>query len=109
MFRLLITRFSAIGDVAMTVPVVHSLASQHPEMRITMLTKKGMKPFFDWMPANVEVIGVDVNKYDGVVGLEKLFNELKKRKFDAMADLHDVLRTKYLRIYNLHNMYLYYS
>lgn len=97
MFRLLITRFSAIGDVAMTVPVVHSLASQHPEMRITMLTKKGMKPFFDWMPANVEVIGVDVNKYDGVVGLEKLFNELKKRKFDAMADLHDVLRTKYLR------------
>ena len=97
MFRLLITRFSAIGDVATTVPVVHSLASQHPEMRITMLTKKGMKPFFDWMPANVEVIGVDVNKYDGVVGLEKLFNELKKRKFDAMADLHDVLRTKYLR------------
>ena len=81
----------------MTVPVVHSLASQHPDMRITMLTKKELKPFFDWMPANVEVLGVDLSKYDGMIGLEKLFDELKQRKFDAMADFHDVLRTKYLR------------
>ena len=97
MFRLLITRFSAMGDVAMTVPVVHSLASQHPDMRITMLTKKELKPFFDWMPANVEVLGVDLSKFEGMLGLEKLFDELKRRKFDAMADFHDVLRTKYLR------------
>ena len=37
--HILIMRFSAMGDVAMTVPVVYSLARQYPDVRITMLSK----------------------------------------------------------------------
>ena len=97
MLRLLIIRFSALGDVAMTVPVVHSLAQQHRQLRITVLTKAAYAPLYSFAPANVETIGVQFEEYKGVAGLMKLFNQLRERKFDAVADLHDVLRSKFLR------------
>ena len=95
--RLLVMRFSAMGDAAMTVPVLHALATQHPDLRITMLTRPRFIPLFDWLPANVQVKGIDFATYDGVMGLTRLYNKLKKYDFDAVADLHDVLRSKYLR------------
>lgn len=95
---LLVTRFSAMGDVAMTVPVLHCLATQHPSLRITVLTRKRLTPMFEWLPPNVEVIGVDLDNYKGVAGLERLYSQVSKRRFTAVADLHDVLRTKYLRL-----------
>lgn len=96
--KLLVMRFSAMGDVAMTVPVIHSLASQHPEIQVTVLTQKRFVPFFSWMPDNVETIGVDLADYKGVLGLNHLYAELHHKHFDAVADLHDVLRTKFLRM-----------
>ena len=38
--HLLIMRFTALGEVAMLVPVVSSLAQQYPELRITVLSSK---------------------------------------------------------------------
>lgn len=95
--RLLAIRFSAMGDAAMTVPVLHALATQHPDLRITMLTRTRFVPLFEWLPANVQVKGIDLEQYDGIVGLTRLHNLLKQGCFDAVADLHDVLRSKYLR------------
>lgn len=97
MLRLLIIRLSALGDVAMTVPVVHSLARQHRQLRITVLTKQACAPLYSFAPANVETLGVQMDEYQGVAGLMRLFNQLRERKFDAVADLHDVLRSKFLR------------
>ena len=90
-------RFSAMGDAAMTVPVLQALATQHPDLRITMLTRTRFVPMFEWLPSNVQVKGIDFANYDGIIGLTKLYNLLKKGNFDAVADLHDVLRSKYLR------------
>lgn len=95
--KLLVIRFSAMGDVAMTIPVISLLAQQHPNLRITMLTRKRFVPMFEWTPANVDVKGIDLEKYEGMGGLLRLFRELYKQGFDAVADLHDVLRTKFLR------------
>ena len=95
--RLLIMRFSAMGDVAMTVPVIYALASQHPSLRITVLTRTKLAPLFSWLPANVQVKGIDFDENDGIIGLTKLYNSLRDSNFDAVADIHDVLRTKYLR------------
>lgn len=95
--RMLIMRFSAMGDAAMTIPVIHSLAEQHKELRITVLTRSRFVPMFQWLPANVEVRGVNLDMYDGMTGLTKLYSEFKNYNFDVVADLHDVLRTKYLR------------
>lgn len=95
--RLLVMRFSAMGDAAMTIPVLYALATQHPQLRITMLTRTRFVPLFEWLPANVLVRGVDFAQHDGIIGLTRLYNRLKDGHFDAVADLHDVLRSKYLR------------
>ncbi|NVK91997.1 glycosyltransferase family 9 protein [Bacteroides sp. L10-4] len=97
--KLLVIRFSALGDVAMTVPVIDSLARQYPELDITVLSRPFMQPLFAEAPSNVHFRGVDVNRYKGLGGLFRLFRELKKeRHYDAVADLHDVLRTQILRM-----------
>lgn len=95
--KLLVVRFSAMGDVAMTVPVLTQLARQNPQLRITMLTRRKFEPLFEWAPANIEVRGIDLDNYKGLLGLSRLYSMLRKEGFDAVADLHDVLRTKYLR------------
>lgn len=87
-----------MGDVAMTVPVVHSLAVQYPQLRITMLTHKRLVPFFSWMPDNVQTIGLDIKAYKGLAGLNRLYAEIMPLGCDAVADIHDVIRTKYLRL-----------
>lgn len=95
--RLLVMRFSAMGDAAMTVPVLYALATQYPDLRITVLTRTRFVPMFEWLPSNVQVRGIDFAEQDGIIGLTKIYNQLKKGNFDAVADLHDVLRSKYIR------------
>ncbi len=98
MKKLLIIRFSAMGDVAMTVPVIHACAMENPQLQITILSRGFLKPLFTRMPANVQFRGVDLKKdYRGFAGLCRLFGELKREGYDAVADFHDVLRSKFLR------------
>ena len=95
--HILIIRFSSLGDVAMTVPVVAAFLKAHPKHKISVLTKKQFAPLFVHLK-NVEVIGVDLNvDYKGFWGLIQLSKKIKSLKVDAIADLHDVLRTKVLR------------
>ena len=95
--RLLVVRFSALGDVAMTVPVLHSLARRYPQLHITVVSRPFVEPLFASLPSNVRFRGVDVKRYPGLVGLWHLFRELHREGVDAVADLHDVLRTQVLR------------
>ena len=88
-----------MGDVAMTVPVVDSLARQYPDVRITMLSRPFARPFFEYMPQNVGFMEADVkNEYYGVKGLNALYRRLTAKNFTAIADLHSVLRSDYLRM-----------
>lgn len=95
--KLLALRFSAFGDVAMTVPVIDSFARKYPQIEITVLSKPFMEPLFAGTPSNVHFKGIDLNRYKGLRGLYRLFRELKKEGYDTIADLHDVLRSKVLR------------
>lgn len=95
--HILITRFSAMGDVAMTVPVVRALQEQHPALKITVASRGFFKPFFETIP-NVHFFSIDVKgRHKGFLGLIRLFLDLKKLKIDAIADLHNVLRTQVIR------------
>ena len=97
MSKILIIRFSALGDVAMTVPVIYSLAKAFPAHEITVLSRESFKPLFQQLPTNVRFVGADLsNKYRGLGGLNVLFKELNTEKYDYIADLHSVLRSKYL-------------
>jgi len=97
--HILIIRFSAIGDVAMTVPVIHSLARQYPHVRFTMLSRGFARPLFENIAPNVSFMEADLkNEYRGVKGLNSLYRRLTAKQFTAIADLHDVLRSEYLRM-----------
>ena len=98
MKKLLVIRFSALGDVAMAIPVLQQLATAYPNWDITMLSKKGFAPLFNNLPENVHFFGADLKgKHSGLAGLNRLLHDLKYWDFDAVADLHDVLRSAYLR------------
>ncbi len=90
---LLITRFSALGDVAMTVPAIYSAAKQYPDVRFLLATR----PFFGRIlidaPKNVRVVPFELTHYKGVIGLFRLIRELHGLRPDAVADFHNVFRT----------------
>ncbi len=87
-------RLSAMGDVAMTVPVLRAFVNQNPEIKITVVSRKFFKPFFDEI-SNVTFFEFDdKNRHKGFLGLIRLFRDLHKLHIDAFADLHNVLRSK---------------
>lgn len=88
-----------MGDVAMTVPIVYALATEYPEVRITMLSQPFARPLFDNLAPNVSFMGADIKgEYDGIKGLNALYRRLTAKNFTAVADLHNVLRSNYLRM-----------
>ena len=90
-------RLSAMGDVAMTVPVLRAFIKQHPEIKITVVSRPFFKPFFETIP-NVGFFAFDEKeRHKGFLGLLRLFADLKQLKIDAFADLHNVLRSKVVR------------
>ena len=97
--HILIIRFSALGDVAMTVPVVYSLAMQYPDLRITVLSRKFARPFFCDLAPNVNFMEADLKgEYRGIKGLTALYRRLTSKQFTKIADFHHVLRSDYLRM-----------
>ena len=97
--HILVIRFSALGDVAMTVPVVWALAMQYPDIRITVLSRAFARPLFEDLAPNVNFMEADLKReYHGVKGLNALYRRLVAKQFTKVADLHDVLRSEYLRV-----------
>lgn len=95
--HILVIRLSAMGDVAMTVPVIRALVRQHPNIKITFVSKPFLAPLFDQIP-NVTFYAAEVKgSHKGIAGLYRLYKELKKMHITQVADLHNVLRSKILR------------
>ncbi|QSB27313.1 glycosyltransferase family 9 protein [Flavobacterium sp. CLA17] len=87
-------RLSAMGDVAMTVPVLRAFVKQYPTVKLTVISRPFFKPFFEGIP-NLEFFAFDEKeRHKGFPGLLRLFKDIKKLKIDAFADLHNVLRSK---------------
>ena len=92
--HILVFRFSALGDVAMCVPVLRCLLQTYPELQITIVTRKRFVPLFETLP-NVQFFTPDfMGEHKGIAGLYRLFKSLKKLRPTAIADLHQVLRTQ---------------
>jgi ADP-heptose:LPS heptosyltransferase len=86
-----------MGDVAMTVPVLRAFSLQYPNAKITVVSRPFFKPFFDDIE-NITFFPIDLNeKHKGFLGLLRLFSDLRKLNIDAVADLHNVIRTKIIK------------
>jgi ADP-heptose:LPS heptosyltransferase len=63
MSNVLVIRLSAMGDVAMTVPVVASVLQQHPDLHITLISN----PRFEAMFGNLERFTLCRCRYQGEI------------------------------------------
>ena len=91
--HILVIRLSAMGDVAMTVPVLRVITQTYPELKLTVLSRPFFKPLFDGIP-NLNFLEADVYGKHKRLGLIKLAEEAKELGIDAVADLHNVIRSK---------------
>ena len=96
-----LTRFSAFGDVAMTIPVVYSACHCYPGVRFVMVTRPSMTSMFVNPPDNLVVASYDVKgDYAGVAGIRRMAADICSRyKPDHLIDLHNVLRTRMLAFF----------
>lgn len=98
MAKVLITRFSALGDVALLVPIVASLSARYTNYDFYVLTRKPFAPLFNNIGDNIYTIPVNLNiDYKGFWGIFKLIKLLSPMKFTHLVDQHDVFRTKVIR------------
>ena len=91
MTKFLILRFSSIGDIVLTTPVIRCLKQQYPEAEVHYATKKSYKTL------------LENNSYiDKIFVLEKGLNELvkflKSERYDYIIDLHNNLRTTIIKL-----------
>jgi len=97
--RLLVIRTSAMGDVALTTPVLIGMRKQYPDVELVLLTRPAFKPFFN----NVNGLSLffpDLKKrHKGFSGIFRLYRDMvREGEIDCVIDLHDVLRSKILRL-----------
>lgn len=84
--KILIIRFSSIGDIVLTTPVIRMAKEQIPNAEIHFLTKSSFKTILDSNPYLDKLYAVEKNLFEVV-------QELKKENYDLIVDLHNNLRT----------------
>ena len=86
-------RTTAMGDVAMLPHALRALCAAYPDLHITVATQPFLKPFFRGL--NVDFLDVKTkDEHHSVVGMWRLAREARALGVDAVADVHDVLRSK---------------
>lgn len=86
--KILLLRFSSIGDIVLTTPVVRCLRMQLPDAQLHYLTQDAFAPLLQHNPHLNKVH--TFNKRDGIA---KVIPALKEEKFDFVVDLHHNLRS----------------
>jgi ADP-heptose:LPS heptosyltransferase len=84
--KFLVIRFSSIGDIVLTTPVVRCLKQQVQDAEVHYLTKKNFAPIVENNP-HVDKVHVLDND------LGSLIRTLNQEKFDAVIDLHNNIRS----------------
>lgn len=83
--KILIVRFSSLGDIVMTEPIVRYIQKEYPNAKIDYLTKKAFKPLVECF-ANINEIYLWDDKLN-------LLKALRNNNYDLLIDLHDKLNS----------------
>ncbi len=89
--KILIIRFSSIGDIVLTTPVIRCLKQQLPDAEIHFLTKKSFLPVVEANPYIDKIYSIQKN-------IEEVLLKMKGEKYRYIIDLHNNLRSRMVRI-----------
>jgi heptosyltransferase-2 len=93
--KILIIRFSSIGDIVLASPLIRSVRSTYPYAQIDFLVRKDFAEIVKYNPHLTNIIEFDALQY--FHGLKKLTHRIKKEKYDVIIDIHNSLRSRYIR------------
>jgi heptosyltransferase-2 len=91
--NILAVRFSSIGDILLTTPLLRAIRHAHPGSRMTVLTKREYVPLLSHNPNVQRVVGLAPGR-----SLLSLAAELRGDDYTHLLDLHDNLRSRALRL-----------
>lgn len=95
--HLLIIRTSALGDVAMLPHTLRAFKEAYPKVKVSILTKKFLRPLFDGLDVNFIFLD-DVEAKSEAGRLWRLAGTIKRAGVDAIADVHGVHRSMFLSL-----------
>ncbi len=89
--KILLIRFSSIGDIMLTTPVMRCLKEQIKETELHVLTKKTFAPLIEGNPAISRIITIDKS-------LQEVMDQLHAERYDHIIDLHRNIRSLGVKI-----------
>lgn len=89
--KILVIRFSSMGDIIYTTPVVRCIKKQVPNAEVHFLTKPAFKYIYDNNPYVDKLLLLKPSLSDTI-------NEIKAEKYDHIVDLHNNLRTTIIKL-----------
>ncbi len=90
--KILILRFSSLGDIIMTTAAVRCLRKRFPNAQIDMAVRSDFLPLVEHNPHLNRIWSVD--RKGGAASLRKLVRDLNVEKYDAVYDAHGSLRSR---------------
>jgi len=84
--KILVIRFSSIGDIVLTTPVIRGIKKDLPDTKLHFLTKLRYRELMESNPYIDKIHTLDKE-------LSTVIKELKEEHFDLIIDLHNNLRT----------------
>ncbi len=94
--RILIIRFSSIGDIVLTTPAIRAVRRRFPQARLDMVTKRQFAELLETNPHLNHLYQYDAR--GGLRGLLALGRELRRVRYDLCLDLHNNFRSRLLRV-----------
>ena len=96
--KLVFLRFSSLGDVAITIPLIRCFLSKYPDISIIFVTKNFYVPLLQEFK-NLEILELESKgRHKGLKGLLNLYSDIKELNPIGIVDLHGSLRTNILRL-----------
>ena len=86
----MVVRFSSIGDIVLTTPIVRTLKTQLKDVEVHYLTKANYRGILDYNPFIDKVFTIDKS-------IDEVKSELNKESYDFIVDLHNNIRTRHLK------------
>ena len=97
--KLVFLRFSSLGDVAISIPLIRCFLLKYPDVSITFVTKKLFMPLLDEFK-DLHILELDSNgRHSGFKGLYNLYIDIKELDPIGIVDLHGSLRTNILSLF----------
>jgi heptosyltransferase-2 len=96
--KTLVIRFSSVGDIVLSTPLLRALRRRFPEGQIDYLTKK---EYAELVRSNHNLnVTHEYDPTTGLPGLQRIKERIRAEQYDLIVDIHNSLRSKYVRSFS---------